>query len=67
MMLFVKAFRGDVELGEPEEMERISTAVSKIFSGVFRVESADATNIGRTEGREDDKWLPGIIFRLQKI
>jgi SAM-dependent methyltransferase len=67
MLLFVKAFRGEVKFKDQQEMTRMHAAVVKIFEDVFEVKSYFATNIGTTAGQTESKWLPGIVFKLERI
>jgi hypothetical protein len=67
MLLFIKAFRGDVEFNDQQELSRMHAAIVKIFDGVFQVKSYFSTNIGRTAGQPESKWLPGIVFRLERV
>jgi len=67
MLLFIKAFRGDVEFNDQQELSRLNRAIGKIFHGVFQVKSYLVTNIGKTAGQADDKWLPGIVYKLERV
>lgn len=67
MLLFIRAFRGDVEFNDQQELSRLNDAVARVFDGEFRVISCVAANIGRTAGQPEDKWLPGLVFKLEKV
>lgn len=67
MLLFIRAFRGDVEFNDPQELSRLNEAIVKIFDGAFEVRSCIAANIGQTAGEADSKWLPGLVFKLERV
>jgi SAM-dependent methyltransferase len=67
MLLFIRAFRGDVEFNDQQERSRLTEAIVKIFDGEFKVRSCSAANIGKTAGQPDNKWLPGLVFKLERV
>ena len=67
MLLFIRAFRGDVEFNDPQELSRLNETIVRIFDGVFQVRSCVAANIGQTAGEPNSKWLPGVVFKLERV
>jgi SAM-dependent methyltransferase len=61
MLLFMKAFRGRREFGDPVELSARNATISQIFDGYFEVERAEPTYL-----RPDDSAdpLPGIAYWL---
>jgi 2-polyprenyl-3-methyl-5-hydroxy-6-metoxy-1,4-benzoquinol methylase len=67
IIVFIRAFRSGRPFNDPEEAKYHYDSVEKIFSGRFRIHSYGATDIGRTAGKENSHFLPGMVFRLERV
>lgn len=46
---------------------RRRAGVAKISDDEFQIKSRVAINIGKTANISDNKWLPGLGFKLERV
>ncbi len=67
MLLYIRAFRNGITFKDQKELRFHLVNIKNIFNGTFDIKGYMVTNIGRTYGKKDDKWLPGIVFKLERV
>jgi SAM-dependent methyltransferase len=65
-LLFVKAFRGEGPIGDPDEREREVAKVRAAFAGEFRIVRVAQTYLDPCEGRCEARALPGLAIWMAR-
>jgi SAM-dependent methyltransferase len=61
-LLFIKAFRGDIDLPAREERELHERQIAQAFSGRFEILRCEETFLDPYEGQRPEHCLPGLVF-----
>lgn len=67
MLLFMRAFRRDVPVGDETERRQCEERVRRAFGAQFSMEDVAVTYMDRDQGTNPDRVLPGLVFRLSRI
>ena len=59
-LLFVKAFRDGVPIGDPDERDRRTREVEDVFAGSFTIDRIRETHLDRIA------TLPGLVFWMTR-
>ena len=66
MLLFIKAYRGELPFGDENERIQQIQRIENIFKGVFTIERWADTYLDPFDGTQPDHILPGMVFWLQR-
>jgi SAM-dependent methyltransferase/lauroyl/myristoyl acyltransferase len=66
LLLFDRAFRGGISMGDPNEIERKRAELIDAFGAHFSIERVAPTYLDRHGGRRADECLPGIVFWMRR-
>lgn len=67
LLLFVRAFRNGIPMGDAAEKARQIARVRAAYSPSFIIEAADEAYLDRYQGTVPGKSLPGMVFRLRRV
>jgi SAM-dependent methyltransferase len=65
-LLFIKAFRGDIELPAREERELHERQILQQFSGRFEILRCEETFLDPYDGQRPEHSLPGLVFWMRR-
>ena len=66
MLLFIKAYRGQLQFGDAAERAKQIQRIENIFKGVFTLERSADTYLDPFDGTRPDQILPGMVFWLRR-
>jgi SAM-dependent methyltransferase len=65
-LLFIRAFRGQVERDRPEERELLDRRIHRVFSRYFDVSRSEELELGRPRERCESRPMPGLAYRMTR-
>ncbi len=67
LLLFVKAFRAGIPIGDPAEWKHQTARVRTAFAGAFTIIRSDQIHLDAWNGQRAEQALPGLVFWLERV